>query len=159
MKIQVISLITILTLISLCEVFSQPEGSEEFNKIHQLIKPSVIEGFVWNIEESSDSRFQYTFTYDLNGSELNRLIYTFIPNAEEFSIVSAALGGVEFNYNGRKAMYIDGKETGMSGISVLLRNSKGRFAVNHRELSNMSTYSKTEMEQILSKIPLESLEN
>lgn len=145
-------------LLTMHKTFGQPTGSEEFEKIHTLIKPSIIDGYVWNSSQSSDSRFQYTFTYDLNGSELNRLIYSFLHNATEFSIMSFALGGKEFVWKGRKAMYIDRKETGMSGISVLLLNDKGRFSLNHRELSGMSAFSKEQLEKILSGIKLENLE-
>lgn len=157
-KTQTVLLMTILMLIPIFKVFSQSTGSEEFEKIHEIIKPSIIEGFVWNPDESWDNRFRYGFTYDLNGSELNRLIFAFYPNAKAFSMMAEALGGVEFEYVGRKAIYIDGKETGMSSISILLNGEKGRFELSHRELESMTTYSKEELLKILSKIALEELE-
>lgn len=122
------------------------------------IKPSVIEGFVWKSNESWDSRFRYSYIYDLNESELNRLIYVFYPNAKEFSMMAAAMGGVEFEWQGREAMYIDGKDTGMSSISVLLNNGKGRFEISHRELTNTSPFSKEQLEKILSMIAIEDIE-
>lgn len=138
---------------------SGQEGSEEFQRIHNIIKPSVKEGFQLNAGQTSDSRFRYAFTYDFNNSELNRLIYSFMPGATEFSALAAALGGVEFEYAGRKAIYIDGKETGMSSISVLLNGGQGRFELSHRELGSMATFSKEQLLEILSSIPLEELEN
>ena len=157
MKLQII-MMTFLLLQPLYKTYGQPTGSEEFEKIHELIKPSVNEGYEWNTSQSSDSRFKCTLTYDLQGSELNRLIYGFSPNAKEFSLMAAALGGVEFDMNGRRAMYIDGKETGMSSISVLLNEGKGKFEVTHRDLGSMKPYSKSELLEIITKIDLDTLE-
>jgi hypothetical protein len=158
MKLRSFLLIAILISISTFNGYCQ-EGSEEFQKIHEIIKPSVKEGFVWNTSQTWDSRFKYAITYDYNNSELNRLIYAFMPNAKEFSMMAEPLGGVEFEYEGRRAIYIDGSETGMSSISVLLNGEKGRFELSHRELESMATFSKDELIEILSKITMETLEN
>ena len=137
---------------------AQPTGSEEFEKIHAIIKSAIPEGFVLNSRETSDTRSQYTFTYDLNGAGLNSLIYTVRPKTTEFSAIDFAMGGVQFNIQDRKAMFVDGSNTGVSSISVILKNGKGLLSVSHREISDMSPYSRDKLEEVISKISFEQLE-
>ena len=150
---------TVLFIFMTSMAFSQENGSETFNVIRDAFKSTIPAGFLVNTGQTSDNRFNYRFTYDENGSELNRLIYILSPNSKEFSEMDIALGGVRFTWNEREALYIDGSETGMSVLIIILKNNVGIFSITHRDFKTYKPMNKEDLEQLLSKISMDKLEN
>lgn len=44
-----------------------------------------------------------------------------------------ALGGERYTWNEREALYIDGSETGMSVLIIILKKNVGMFSITHRD--------------------------
>ena len=132
-KLAMKKIFTILFIFMTFMAFSQEDGSETFNEIRDAYKPTIPAGFSVNTGQTSDNRFIYRFTYDENGSELNRLIYNLSPGSKEFSEMDIALGGERYTWNEREALYIDGSETGMSVLIIILKKNVGMFSITHRD--------------------------
>ena len=150
---------SLIFILSTATVFSQEDGSETYNVIRDAIKASIPEGFIVNTGQTTDNRFNYSYTYDENGSELNRLIYNLIPGTEGFSEIELALGEEPYLWNERKALFIDGSKTGMSGIEIILKNNAGKFSVMHRDFKTYKPMNKEDLEQLFSKFSMDKLES
>jgi len=145
--------------LSASTAFSQAYGSETFDAVRDAVLPSVPAGFSVNPERAMDNRFTYQLAYDRDGYEQNTLFYTLYPGSEDFSEMDLASGGVPFTWSDRKALFNDGSQIGISGITVVLKNNVGTFSVSHMTLYPLKPMTKDELEQILAKVSFDKLEN
>ena len=159
MKNRLFFLIAMSLSIPFISTFGQEDGSEDFNTFRDAILPSLPEGFLVNTGQTSDSRFNYRITYDEHGDETNRLIYKLAPTSKEFTEMDMAMGGKKYSWKEREALFIDGSETGMSTIAVILFNGAGKFTLSHRDFKTFSPKGKEDLEKMLESISLETLEN
>jgi hypothetical protein len=158
MKRKCFAILFMLFVLVSTSVFGQEDGSETFNAIRDAIKPSLPAAFVVNTGQTTDSRFAYRFTYDENASETNRLIFNLVLNSEGFSEMDLAMGSEQYTLEGRDVLFSDGSETGMSGISLILKN-KAKFIIHHRDFKTFKPRDKTDLENMLSSIDIETLES
>ncbi len=146
-----------LFILSISSVYGQEDGSESFNKLRDTIKPSVPDGYIVNKGQTWDNRFAYKITYNENGSEEHSLIYEFIPDASSFSELDQAMATEEYTWQGRKAIYQDGSQTGMSSIVILLKNNKGKFTLSNMTL-DLTAMDKAALKNLLSHVDLTNIE-
>jgi hypothetical protein len=133
------------------------QDSEKLIELKEAVQPTLDAAYQLNAGQTFDSRFNYKVTYDKNGEESDRMIYSVHPNTFKFSELNIALATEKYTWNDREALYQDGSETGMSSIVIILKNEAGKFAVTHRMLGGIPL-DKAGLEKVLSQINWELLE-
>jgi len=134
--------------------FLQADTFETFNKV---VKDAVPDGFTVNKGQTWNNRFTYKITYDKDPEGMNRLIFSLNPGKHEFSEMDLALYHQQLTWQGRNALFNDGTKTGMSGITVILKNKAGVFSIIHRAIGGKAM-TRVELEKFLSSIALKELE-
>jgi hypothetical protein len=134
------------------------DRSDTFVTLSNVIQPAVPAGFVLNNSQSWDNRLSYKLSFDGEGSEMNRLIFSLSPETQEFSEMDLALDHSLFTWQGRKGLFLDGSQTRMSGLLIILKDNAGKFSLTHRNFESPAM-TKEELETLLKKIELEKLEN
>ena len=152
MKRHLISFLVIVLIGTLG--FLQADTFETFNKV---VKDAVPDGFTVNKGQTWNNRFTYKITYDKDPEGMNRLIFRFNPGKHEFSQVDLAFDHEKFTWQGRNALFTDGTKTGMSGMSVMLKNKAGGFSITHRAIGGKAM-NRAELEKLLSSIALKEFE-
>ncbi len=128
---------------------------EDFKKL--VTKDVVPNGFTLNKSRTFDmkSAFQVEFKGDEEKAEMISIFL--FPGTDKFSMMDKAGKPDSYNFKDRPALFADGNKAGMASFTLILKNKKGKLAINHRVFGG-KFLDKADLEKMVDKIGLENLE-
>jgi len=132
-------------------------GDLSFETFKGITKNAVPKDFSVNEGKVRSSRSFFAIEYRKDEMGQEALIFELNPKSTAFSAMQLAMDHSKFKIEDREAIYLDGSKTGMSSISIILKNNRGRFTIRHKNIGG-TAWDKAGLEKILANIKLADLE-